>query len=579
MSKDVKALDSYFSGNIGELSANLIYQKNNIVCTPLGTSDFGEDLLCDIFSLSKDNKANIRTQFSFRTQVKTTKDIKSEGYIRQTTKGLSISLSTGLLKIWQQSYYPVVLVIWECSSDTGYWCFPTEQIETSSLEKDTLSISIELNNFFDAKGVQRIREQVESYYSNIYKIDKAKYKCIIYPIWMPKYRLFTSMETFDLVPDNNDKVKVICNLSDMLPAFLSSYNNCNHGGLLSGIEYSDKSKSLNRFLEDINSFIKKIRRNLFDNEWISFVISPVEIISEIDDRIISNLTDWSCFSIIGNNIVSDFAYTYDIGTDYIYSEKMRAASDDQEFFVHSSGDFAIETFSTGFSFFTRKSDFQLMTTLYSKSFCIIDISKCSSIEVEEIAAWCNENNYRFIELADDEDKLAISHMFFEPGSFGMFLPGTPTWKEWDVLNFDSEEFLSKLPYGTSVDLIEKQRIFNKYFQHNEQISDLCLLRHSQALHSEALCHNDRLIRFVTYIELINIAEYNERFIVARQSLKEVCKHFKLYYDSYEDIVDVILEVQPLLTESTQETVTKVGNIYHNLIMTNEKTWHIMLNID
>ena len=155
LSKDVKALNSYFTGNIGELSVNLIYQINNIVCTPLGTSDFGEDLLCDIFSLSKDKEASIRTQFSFRTQVKTTEDIKKEGYIRRTVKGLSISLSTGLLKIWEQSYYPVVLVLWEISSNTGYWCFPTEQIEISSLENETINISVEFNNTFDDNGIQR----------------------------------------------------------------------------------------------------------------------------------------------------------------------------------------------------------------------------------------------------------------------------------------------------------------------------------------------------------------------------------------------------------------------------------------
>lgn len=565
LSKDVKALNSFFTGNVGELSVNLIYQNNNIACTSLGTSDFGEDLLCDIFSSSKDNKASIRTQFSFRTQVKTTENIKKKGYIRRTAKGLSISLSTGLLKIWDQSYYPVVLVVWEKSSNTGYWCFPTDQIESSNLENETLSISVELNNVFDSNGIQRIRVKVESYYNNMYKIDKARYQCNIYPVWMPKYRLFTSIETYEILPDNNDKAEVVCHMADMLPAFLSSYHNCNFGSFLSGIEYSNKVQSLEQFWTEINDFIVEIRLTLPDNEWISYIISPVELISEIDDRKISNLTDWSCFSVIGNNIISDFDYTYNLNSNYTYSEKVRATSDDQEFFVHSSGDFAVEIFSTGFSFFTRKADLQLMDILHRKSFCIIDISKCNPVEVGAIEDWCNESNYRFIELADDKDKIVISHMFFEAGSFGTLLPGTTTWKEWDDLNFDSEGFFNKLPHGTPVDLIEKQRIFNKYFHHNELISDLCLLRYSQASYSETLCHNDRLIRFITYIEPINIIEYDEEFKIAEQNLKDICKYFKLYYDPYEDIADVILEVQPLLTQSTQESIAKVENIYHNLI--------------
>ena len=566
MSKNIKALNSYFTGNIGELSVNLMYQQNHIVCTALGTSDFGEDLLCDIFSLSKDYKSSIRTQFSFRTQVKTTENIKGEGYIRQTAKGLSISLSTGLLKIWEQSYYPVVLVIWEISSNTGYWCFPTDQIGASILENDSQNIVAELNNLFDASGIQKIKKRVESYYSNIYKTDKARYQCNIYPIWMPKYRLFTSMETYKIVPNNDTKVSVVCHLADMLPAFLASYHNCNHGGFLSGIEYSGKAQSLEQFWTEVNDFIAGTKLILPDSEWVSFVISPVEIISEIDDRKISNLTDWSSFSMIDDKIISDFDYTYSLNPNYIYSEKVRATSDEQDFFIHSSGDFAVEIFSTGFSFFTRKSDFQLKATLRNNSFCMIDISQCSPAEIDSIENWCYKNNYRFIELADDKNKIVISHMLFELTDFGILLPGTPTWKEWDALNFNSEEFLNKLPYGSPVDLMEKQKIFSKYSQQKVQISELCLLRYSQTLYSESLCHNERCIRFVSYIQPIDIVEYEGCFKKAEQNLKQVSECFKLYYDPYKDIADVVLEIQPLLSQSTQDAVNQVENIYHNLLV-------------
>lgn len=566
LSKDVKALNSYFTGNIGELSVNLMYQKNNIVCTPLGTSDFGEDYLCDIFTDSKDNNASIRTQFVFRTQVKTTEVIQKDGYIRRTGKGFSISLQTGLLKIWEQSYFPVVLVIWEISRDIGYWCFPTEQIDNSCFENETLSILVEENNVFDSNGIQKIREQIETYYNNIYKIDKAKYQCNIYPVWMPKYRLFTSTEIHEIFPNNNARAKTISQMTDMMPAFLSSYHNCNLESYISGIEYTKKAQSLEQFWKEINEFIAGIELTLPDNEWISYIISPVELISEIDNRKISNLTDWSCFSLIRKNIISDFDYTYNVNhSNYIYSERIRATSDEQELFVHSSGDFAVEIFSTGFSFFTRKSNFQLMEMLNSKSICIVDISKCNLVEVDAIETWCSERNYCIIKLADDKDKIVISHMFFNVGHFGKLLPGVTTWKEWDAINFDSEEFLNKLPYGSPVDLLEKQSILNKYFYYAPQKPDLCLLRYSQALNSEALCHNKRCIRFVTYIESNNIDKYNEDFKVAEHNLKEICKHFNLYYESYDDIVDVILEVQPLLNQSTQEIISKVEKIYHNLI--------------
>lgn len=352
----------------------------------------------------------------------------------------------------------------------------------------------------------------------------------------------------------------------MHPAFLSSYHNCNLGSFHAGIEYSNRAQSLEQFWTEVTDFIAGIKLTLPGDEWISYIISPVELISEIDNRKISNFTDWSCFSVVGNKIISDFEYTYNLSSDYIYSEEVRATSDNQDLFVHRTGDFAVEVFSTGFSFFTRKADFQLMDNLHSKSFCILDISKCSPVEIGVIAEWCNENNYRFIELADDKDKIAISHMFFESGSFGTLLPTPLNWKEWGELDFDSEEFFNKLPHGTPVDIAEKQKIYNKYFQNDERISELCLLGFSQILHSEALCHNERLIQFITYIEATNIVEYDECFRVADQKLKEICKHFKLYYDdSYEGITGVILEVQPLLTQSTQEAIAIVEDIYHNLI--------------
>lgn len=219
LNKQIRALDSYFTGNIGELEINIIYQRNKIACTSLGTSDFGEDLLCDIFSHSEEYKTNMRTKFSFRTQVKTTEEIKKEGYIRKTSKGFSISLESKLLNLWLDSYYPVVLTIWDCSNNKGYWCFPVEQVNVIDLEKDRPTIVLKFDNIFDDDGVSRIKEKVESYYNNIFKIDRAKYRCTIYPIWMPKYRLFTSTEIHNIFPSDNAEIKKVNNISDMIPSF------------------------------------------------------------------------------------------------------------------------------------------------------------------------------------------------------------------------------------------------------------------------------------------------------------------------------------------------------------------------
>lgn len=137
---------------------------------------------------------------------------------------MSVSLSMGLLKLWKHSYYPVVLIVWECSKNIGYWCFPTEETDIEKPENDTVSISVKYTHVFDDEGVQRIKSQVESYYlTKVYKIHNSKYKCNIYPIWMPQYRIFTSMEIYSNFPiRESGNMKAISSLPNMLPAFLGT---------------------------------------------------------------------------------------------------------------------------------------------------------------------------------------------------------------------------------------------------------------------------------------------------------------------------------------------------------------------
>lgn len=568
MSKDIKAPNSYFTGNIGELSANLIYQRNHIVCTSLGKSDFGEDLFCDIFSGSRDCDTYVRTRFSFRTQVKSTVEFEKEGYIRKTKKGLSISLSTGLLELWEQSYYPVVLIVWECSKNIGYWCFPTEETDIEKIEKNTVTITVKYNYVFNDEGVQRIKEQVESYYlTRIYKTHNSKYKCNIYPIWMPQYRIFTSMEIYNNIPiKESSNMKAISNLPNMLPAFLASYHHCEFGGYITGIEYIADVQPMEQFWDGIYEAIKQVKPNLSNDEWIAFIISPVEIISELDERRISNLTEWTSFSLLENSIITDFNYTFDLNESYVYSEKVRALSDEQEFYVHSSGDFAVQIFSAGFSFHTRKADLELKSVLISKSFCIVDISQCSVKEVERIAEWCREREYRLVELNNDKNKIAITHKLFDITNVGIFLPGIVTWKDRDELQFESKEFLEQIPFGSPLKSKEKEMIFNKYFQ-KEKDSDLCLLQYSQTLSAEALDHSNRIIKFVTYVGIFDEEECGIYFEDAQKKLKEKLNYFELYYEIYDDMSNIILEICPELHQSTKQIVSLVEKIYHDLVVT------------
>lgn len=567
MREVIKAPDSYFTGAMGESLTEFMFQKNHIVCTKLSGSDFGEDFLCDIFSASQEYSTTyVRTRFSFRTQVKSTAEFEKGGYIRKTKKGLSISLSTRLLKLWEQSYYPVVLIVWECSKNIGYWCFPIEETDIEKTENNTVTISVKYNHVFDDRGVQRIKKQVEDYYlTKIYKIYKSKYKCNIYLIWMPQYKIFTSMEIYNNIPiQASENMKVISSLLNMLPAFLTSYHHCEFG-YIAGIEYTANARPIEQFWDKIYKDIMQIKPNLSKNEWIGFIISPLEIISELDERRISNLTEWTRFSLIKDSIITDFNFTFDLSESYVYSEKVSARSDEQDFYVHDSGDFAVEVFSAGFSVHTRKTDFKLARTIRNKSFCIVDISKCSAKEVKQIAEWCREREYRFVVLKDDKSKIAITHKLFDITNEGTFLPGITTWKEWDQLQFESKEFLEQIPFGNPLKPKEKEKIFNKYFQ-KEKYSDVCLLRYSQTLRAEALDHSNRIIKFVTYVGIFDEHECKMYFEDAQKKLEDKLKYFGLYYESYDNISNIILEICPEFHQSTQQIVALVEKIYHDLVI-------------
>lgn len=251
--------------------------------------------------------------------------------------------------------------------------------------------------------------------------------------------------------------------------------------------------------------------------------------------------------------------------EYVYSEKVRALSDEQEFYVHNSGDFAVEIFSSAFSAYTRKTNLELISAIRNKSFCILDISQCSAKEVEQIAVWCSEQEYRFVELNNDKSKIVITHKLFDVTNVGTFLPGIVTWQDWDELQFETKKFLEQIPFGIPLNSKEKEIIFNKYFQ-KEKYNDLCLLRYSQTLYAEALDHGNRNIKFVTYVGIFDKHECAIYFENAQKELKEILNCFELYYEIYDGMSNIILDICPELNQSTHQIVILVEKIYRDLVV-------------
>src|SRR5687768_17050719 len=97
--------DAQSLGDVGETTVQLILQKYKWTAEII-KSDFGEDIDCNVFL------DNTRTNYHLRCQVKST--TKDSEYVKQLKNGdYSVSISSGVLKAWLSSYFPVFLIVYE----------------------------------------------------------------------------------------------------------------------------------------------------------------------------------------------------------------------------------------------------------------------------------------------------------------------------------------------------------------------------------------------------------------------------------------------------------------------------------
>ncbi len=564
---EIKAPDTYFTGTAGEDIVKYYLKQWKIACTSLEKSDFGEDILCDVFATSEDGNTNIRTNLSFRAQVKTSLKIENEGYIRCTSNGFSVSLSTALLQLWQKSYYPIILVIWDLSANHGFWCAPLEDIKNQDITKCD-SVSVHINDSDDFRlGGQKIRKYVGEYYNKLLKLDSSKFRCYIYPVWMPQYRLFTSIELLNLLEEENS-VEYKCFLASYLPVFLASYNKLNMDSYLSCIEYIQELNSTDEYISNLKKFLVNLSISVNEKSWVSFIVSPIEVVTTEAYRVVSEVTDWTCFSKIGNLIYVDNEYTFRLSDHYFYTEKVRATSGDENFFIHDSGKFAVEILVKTWNSYVQKADSDLKQNIITRSFCIWDISNCKKREINQIIKWAQKKGYNISFLDDDPKIIVISHWAFSVGEFGMMLPGMDSWEKFDGINFKSEEFISQIPYGKLPEDTVYQKICKKYLHLESEFANEIITSYELALSGEALRYDERLIRFICYIYLTN-EDFHTIFRKKANSLETELKNkfvnIKLSFVPYQDINDIILEVNPFFNMPTSEVVNIVEPYFLNLI--------------
>jgi len=272
--------DEQILGNIGESTVQLILRKYKWTADII-KSDFGEDIDCNIFI------DNTRTNYHLRCQVKST--TKDSEYVKELKNGdFSVSISSGLLKAWLRSYFPVFLIVYVEETDLCYWTIPTTQVleKPSKLEKENPSIRVLKSNLFNHNSKDDILSEVKKFYHNFLRLDESTICCEVTPILMPNYRVITFHHFSNLIYNSDGLKKDISgNFIELLPAWMTVLKNWNQQMFLPSIKFSSKNTNLDDFLFQLKTNLKEFTYTLKENEWLSFIISPI--------KILSNNSSWS----------------------------------------------------------------------------------------------------------------------------------------------------------------------------------------------------------------------------------------------------------------------------------------------
>lgn len=332
--------DAQNLGDIGETTVQLIFKKFKWAADII-KSDFGEDIDCNIFI------DNTRTNYHLRCQVKSTS--KDSEYVRKLKNGdFSVSISSGLLKAWLSSYFPVFLIVYEEESNLCYWTVPVKQIleSPSQLERQKPTIRVSKQNQFDISSKSSILNEVELFYRKFLRLEESKITCKVIPILMPNYRIVPFHNFSDFIyKESNLKADIAGDFVELLPSWMTVLKRLDPSSTLPAIRLSSSNSDLDNFLQNLRNKLKNFKYSVKNSEWISFIVSPIEIQSD-NSSWINELTFWESYSLIGEDLVVDFDYNFETPPDFLKQVSRRARSWDYCHCVHKKKDIAVQFFGS-----------------------------------------------------------------------------------------------------------------------------------------------------------------------------------------------------------------------------------------
>lgn len=423
---------SHIVGTVGQTSVALQLQKWGWLSEPI-TADYGEDLLCEIFINNK------RTALHFRCQVKSF--YSNNGQIRQLKNGqFSVPISKGTLNAWANSYYPIIIAIYDEKTDSIYWDDVTTRVKEKVRDSHSKTVSLRVSkNELSSTRVQ-LESSINRFYSKLFSLEAPEFKCKIFPVFMPEYRSLTMEELFSSlsVKEHNDiKLESLYQSFELLPSWLTAINNI-RGDQIYGLSAQSSIDSLENFFDALEEIFIQISHQLKPTGWISFIVSPAMFQETSDtERNIQTpswnkqLSDWSCFHVLKNKSYDDSLYAFEVPNNFKRQIARHARSWDGYYYINLSTDFAIQIITQ-----------QAATPVYQKAEEIAKQQllgqflpwKCKVEQISKLRTDLSKINLIFVETADDTItvdkgwiKGIISNPMFSP-EHGL-IPQSSTWEE------------------------------------------------------------------------------------------------------------------------------------------------------
>ena len=399
--------DSQNLGDIGETTVQLILKKFKWTADII-KSDFGEDIDSNIFI------DNARTNYHLRCQVKSTTN--DSEYVKLLKNGnYSVSISSSTLKAWLTSYFPVFLIIYEEQSDLCYWSNPIEQIlkNPSKLEKDKPSIQVPKKNIFNLSSKETILEEVKSFYRKIQRLDESAIECKIVPILMPNYRIIPFHHYSSFIFESTELFPEISGDSiELLPSWMSVLKRIDPTSILTSIKLKSNNTEIDVFLKNLKKKINSFEYKLKDNEWLSFIVSPIKI--ESNKSSWSNeITFWNSYSKLNNTLIDDYDYCFELPNNFLRQVSRRARSWEYLHHINPTKDVAIQLFGSFEITPTIKKIEQIHDNNIKGQ---LVLWSCKTEEIEQLQEILSKNELtiRIIEDKKPEQLLAITTPMFDP---------------------------------------------------------------------------------------------------------------------------------------------------------------------